>query len=335
MEIILLDHIVTKTFNTNTKIETLINQFRKVFGTSYEHIINKARIKNRIKQILDFKIKLQELQLQPVIVQRSDEWYNIRNNLITSSDFAQALGKGKFGTKKQFYENKCGYKEVNIDFSIAPLQWGVRYEEVAKKVYESNMNIHVHEFGLMKHQSIDFVGASPDGISENGIMLEIKCPWKRKKTETIPEQYYFQIQGQLEVCDLEECDYIECFFKEYENEIDFSEDDNVYYKGIIIKNHKDEYEYGELNDLDFHKDKEYKQKYLYGLKDVFQRRVYRDRIFFTDIINDIETVWNNVKMYRSDKNKYDLEIKPKTKLKTSYAKKIDTKLSFRFDPEED
>lgn len=333
MEIILLDHLVTKTFNTNTKIDTLINQFRKIFGNSYEHVINKKSIKNRIKAINIYKNKLVDLQKQPIIVQRSEEWYNIRNNLITASDFAQALGKGKFGTKKQFFENKCGYQEVKIDFSIAPLQWGVRYEEVAKKVYESNMNIHVHEFGLMKHPTIDFVGASPDGISENGIMLEIKCPWKRKKTETIPDQYYYQIQGQLEVCDLEECDYIECYFKEFENELDFLEDENVYYKGIILKNKNDEYEYGELNDLEFHKNKEYSQIYLYGLKDVFQKRVYRDKQFFSEIINDIEVVWNNVKIYKSDKNKYDLEIKPKQK--TSSVKKSDKKLAFRFDPEED
>lgn len=333
MEIILLDHLVTKTFNTNTKIDTLINQFRKIFGNSYEHVINKKSITNRIKTINIYKNKLMDLQKQPVIVQRSEEWYNIRNNLITASDFAQALGKGKFGTKKQFFENKCGYQEVNIDFSIAPLQWGVRYEEVAKKVYESNMNIHVHEFGLMKHPTIDFVGASPDGISENGIMLEIKCPWKRKKTETIPDQYYYQIQGQLEVCDLEECDYIECYFKEFENELDFLEDENVYYKGIVLKNKNDEYEYGELNDLEFHKNKEYSQIYLYGLKDVFQKRVYRDKQFFAEIISDIEVVWNNVKIYKSDKNKYDLEIKPKQKI--SSAKRPDKKLTFRFDPEED
>ena len=333
MEIILLDHIVTKTFNTNTKVDTLINQFRKVFGNSYEHIINKKSIKNRIKTINIYKNKLVDLQKQPVIVQRSEEWYNIRNNLITASDFAQCLGKGKFGTKKQFFENKCGYQEVNIDFSIAPLQWGVRYEEVAKKVYESNMNIHVYEFGLMKHPTIDFVGASPDGISENGIMLEIKCPWKRKETETIPDQYYYQIQGQLEVCDLEECDYIECYFKEFQNELDFLEDEEVFYKGVVIKNYQDEYEYGELNDLEFHKDKEYSQIYLYGLKDVFQKRVYRDKQFFAEIINDIETVWNNVKIYKSDKNRYVSEIKPKQK--TSSVKKSDKKLAFRFDPEED
>ena len=164
-------------------------------------------------------------------------------------------------------------------------------------------------------------------------MLEIKCPWKRKKTETIPDQYYYQIQGQLEVCDLEECDYIECYFKEFENELDLLEDEEVFYKGVVIKNNQDEYEYGELNDLEFHKDKEYSQIYLYGLKDVFQKRVYRDKQFFAEIINDIEAVWNNVKIYKSDKNKYDSEIKPKQK--TSSVKKPDKKLAFRFDPEED
>ena len=65
------------------------------------------------------------------------------------------------------------------------------------------MSVEVFEFGILRHPTIECLGASPDGISDIGIMLEIKCPWKRKKTETIPEQYYYQIQGQLDVCSLD------------------------------------------------------------------------------------------------------------------------------------
>jgi hypothetical protein len=32
----------------------------------------------------------------------------------------------------------------------------------------------------MKNSEYEFFGASPDGISEVGVMVEIKCPYKRK-----------------------------------------------------------------------------------------------------------------------------------------------------------
>ena len=73
--------------------------------------------------------------------------------------------------------------------------------------------------GLIIHNQYKHIGASPDGISDLGIMLEIKCPFKRKIDGAIPEQYWMQIQGQLEVCDLEECDYLECKLWEYRKNI--------------------------------------------------------------------------------------------------------------------
>jgi hypothetical protein len=46
-------------------------------------------------------------------------------------------------------------------------------------------------------------------------MLEIKCPWRRRIVEgDVPTQYYYQIQAQLAVCGLTECDFFECEFAE-------------------------------------------------------------------------------------------------------------------------
>ena len=63
-------------------------------------------------------------------------------------------------------------------------------------------------------------------------MVEIKCPYSRKlKKDYIPEKYYYQIQGQLAVCNLKECDYVECIFKKYNNKNDYRQD-SVFPKGI-------------------------------------------------------------------------------------------------------
>ena len=57
-------------------------------------------------------------------------------------------------------------------------------------------------------------------------MLEIKCPKSRPITGIIPPVYFAQVQGQLEVCDLDYCDFLECEIREYESEKDFFEDKN-------------------------------------------------------------------------------------------------------------
>ena len=87
---------------------------------------------------------------------------------------------------------------------------GVKYEEVAVMIYEQRNSMKVFEYGCIPHPVYDFIGASPDGITDSGIMLEIKCPSSRKITGVIPSYYWCQVQTQLEVCELDRCDFLEC-----------------------------------------------------------------------------------------------------------------------------
>ena len=45
-------------------------------------------------------------------------------------------------------------------------------------------------------------------------------------TGIIPPVYFAQVQGQLEVCDLEYCDFLECEIREYNNKLEFFQDTN-------------------------------------------------------------------------------------------------------------
>jgi hypothetical protein len=80
-------------------------------------------------------------------------------------------------------------------------------------------------------------------------MIEIKCPYSRTIVDnSIPNKYYKQIQGQLAVCELEECDYVECDFQTYEDIPQYIQDnkDSTTRHGVIAeyKNRQtDEYEY--------------------------------------------------------------------------------------------
>ena len=97
--------------------------------------------------------------------------------------------------------------------------------------YEKINNLTVLEFGLVPHPEFSIFGASPDGICDEnspkeyvGRMLEIKCPPVRKFTKEVPDHYWMQIQGQLETCDLEECDFLQVKLEEYNTEQEYIDD---------------------------------------------------------------------------------------------------------------
>ena len=175
--------------------------------------------------------KLSYLEKIPQPEQRTPEWYEFRNNRLTASDLYHITSDNKCKII-DIVKKKCG---VESTFSPgAAILHGIKFESVATKIYEDRCGVVMTEFGCLPHSSIPFFGASPDGIcsikSENknyvGRMLEIKCPKSRPITGIIPPVYFAQVQGQLEVCDLEYCDFLECELREYDNKQQFFEDTN-------------------------------------------------------------------------------------------------------------
>ena len=194
--------------------------------------------------------KVNELKKLDLPEQRTQEWYDMRKNKLTASSFADAIGKGHFKSRDQSLLDKI----VDTPFVMNPItEWGVKYEEVATRFYEYLTESSIYEFGLIPHPKFPAFGASPDGICDTnsppeyiGRMLEIKCPPKRKFTKTVPKHYWMQMQGQLEVCDLDECDFLQVKLEEYSNVKEYEEDvfikDSIqhgytkqgYPKGVIL-----------------------------------------------------------------------------------------------------
>lgn len=173
--------------------------------------------------------------------QRTPEWYEFRHNLFTASSIWKI-----FGTESQvnsiIYE-KC--KPINTGYQIksSAMEWGNFYEPVSIRIYEAIFDTKVKDFGCIKHSKYEFIGASPDGINVNpksdkfGRMLEIKNIVNRDITDKPKEDYWIQMQMQMETCNLDECDFIETRFKEFSNENDFFDfkiNDNNFCKGVIL-----------------------------------------------------------------------------------------------------
>jgi putative phage-type endonuclease len=260
----IIDSYIIKYFNNNFEILDKSKKFDNYANELINNInidnINTDDIISRLKTIKRYRKTLKELKKLPYIKQRTIEWLEARKNLITASDLYDAIKGG--ATSLSLAKKKANVIIDNTNYNaISALKWGTMFESMAERCYSKKYNnININEFGLLCDKYNEHLGASPDGISDIGIMIEIKCPYSRKIVDGfIPPKYKMQIQGQLAVCKLEECDYIECEFKTYYTELEFIENikensDDIF--GIIAEYNisedgkKTEYEYLYSDDSD-------------------------------------------------------------------------------------
>jgi hypothetical protein len=164
-------------------------------------------------------------------------------------------------------------------------------------------------------------------------MLEIKCPSSRVIDGIIPTGYYCQVQMQLEVCELDRCDFLECRIKEYDSEEDYLNDNysgNNFYnsigfeKGVVVeyfiiaeKKYKFDYspigimgaeleiwktnarnKYDEINDGSI----VFSSFSYWYLEKVSCIPIYRNQEWFNNVYPELEKCWNDIIYYRSLEN---------------------------------
>jgi len=172
---------------------------------------------------------LARLQAEPQLVQRSAEWYAFRHTLVTASAIHKAHGTA--AKRNELIVEKCDPTLATQSLSMEGARhWGVKYEAVSVLYYTSTYQTQVSEFGCLRHPTVPFLGASPDGINTDpasdryGRMLEIKNPVSREITGVPKEEYWIQVQVQMAVCGLKSCDFLETRFVEYASHADFDAD---------------------------------------------------------------------------------------------------------------
>jgi putative phage-type endonuclease len=126
--------------------------------------------------------------------------------MLTASDLATAIGDNPYEKPSDLLLKKCG--AVKWDGNAATAH-GTLLEPVARDLYDLRHGQKSHEIGLVQHPVHKWLGGSPDGVTESGRLIEIKCPLTRKITPAVPKYYLPQIQLLLEVLDLEVCDFIQ------------------------------------------------------------------------------------------------------------------------------
>lgn len=295
--------------------------------------VTKKQVQDRLKRVIKYQKQLKNLLHLPQVEQKTEPWYKMRMNMITASDFAQALGEGKFGTAKQLIQKKCEpADESSASWNNVIMRWGNMFEDVAVDIYKALTDSEVHHFGLVQHPERSYFGASPDGISDLGIMLEIKCPFKRKITGEIPMQYYYQIQGQLDVCGLDECDYFECEFEMIDTIEDYLALTDVQFRGIIIEKPNNKFLYSSLSNIDEMHSRAFIRQNVtsndkvnfWQLKKYNKKRIMKDEVFVKEKLDKLEDVWNKIVYYRANPDKYEMEIKSSIDIETETYKKRST-----------
>ena len=142
--------------------------------------------------------------------QRTDAWYEVRKGLITASDAGGALGIPAFKGQRNPRQDCLKQKTTGQFTGNHMTRHGQQYEDEVRERAMQAMGECAWEVGLLVHDSYPWLGASPDGITSSGRLIEIKCPYKRKPIpHHVPHVYYAQIQVQLEVTDLNECIFIQ------------------------------------------------------------------------------------------------------------------------------
>ena len=217
--------------------------------------------------------QIQSLLAKEQIEEKSELWYKSRHNLLTASEVASALEANPYTPKYELLKRKCK-PLAKSEYSDAT-EWGIKYEPISIKIYSMFENATVYSAGLFKHDKIEWLAATPDGITSTGKLVEIKNVYNRKIPDIEPYYYWIQVQIQLEVTNMDECDLFQCNFIEYNNKHEYYNDTTT------SKNLKGIYKYKN-------------KKYYWKLHEYRCKTIKRDQTWFenklpilTQFIKDI------------------------------------------------
>lgn len=155
--------------------------------------------------------RVAELLRRPQLAQRTPEWYEARRTLITASDCAAALGIKPYASyktcpRKDLLQKKLDNRPLHNIF----VEHGTLYEDEARDLAMAKLGMQALDLGLLRHPTLPWLGASPDGVTTCGKCIEIKCPLRRKIVPgEVPHHYFPQVQVQMQVCGLRETVFIQ------------------------------------------------------------------------------------------------------------------------------
>jgi putative phage-type endonuclease len=159
--------------------------------------------------------------METEIIQGSSEWFYQRLGKVTASRVADVIAKTKTGysASRDNYMAQLVVERLTFtkqeSYTNAAMQWGTDQEPFARAAYEAAQGVMVEEVGFVRHPTIEWAGASPDGLvgGDGEGLVEIKCPNTLTMIETllsqkVPSKYFAQMQFQMACTGRKWTDYV-------------------------------------------------------------------------------------------------------------------------------
>lgn len=149
--------------------------------------------------------------------QRSPEWFAARLGSVTASRVSDALSGPDTAARRNYLvqlvtERLTGQQQES--YTNTAMQWGTDTEPLARVVYQATLpgNSFVEDAPFVKHPTIQWFGASPDGFVNDGL-VEIKCPNSTTHIDylmagKVPTKYQRQMLAQLACTGRDWCDFV-------------------------------------------------------------------------------------------------------------------------------
>jgi putative phage-type endonuclease len=136
--------------------------------------------------------------------QRSVEWHQARLGHATGSRASDIIAGKDTQARKGYITQLVTERLTGASqdfFTNADMQRGIEIEPVARAAYQASNEL-VDEVGFIKHKTILWFGASPDGLVGSDGLVEIKCPRSTTHLDYIqakkpPQKYIPQMLAQL------------------------------------------------------------------------------------------------------------------------------------------
>jgi putative phage-type endonuclease len=151
--------------------------------------------------------------------QGTDAWKIEKLGHVSAGSVSDILSKGRGGESKMRDSYKWRIVTERLtgliqeSFSNDAMVWGVETEAEARMTYEMIFGVTVDQTGFVKHPTLKWVGASPDGMIGTDGLIEIKCPHTKThlqtmKSEEVPKVYIPQMQMQMWTMNRQWCDFV-------------------------------------------------------------------------------------------------------------------------------
>lgn len=154
-----------------------------------------------------------------MLEQRTDGWLSERAGKVTASAIYKVMAKTKtgYGADRKNYAAQLVAERLTGEpaqgFMNAAMQHGIDTEPQARSMYAVQTGLSVVETGFWHHPSMDFCGASPDGLVGDKGLVEIKCPNTATHIDTlrggsIDRKYILQMHWQMACTERDWCDFV-------------------------------------------------------------------------------------------------------------------------------